>query len=360
MNIHLNEITVRDLTTGYADNAEAGVVGYGGKLDIRPPYQREFIYKDEQRDAVINTITKDFPLNVMYWSVRENGDFEVIDGQQRTISICQFVDGDFAFEERYFHNLQKDEQEKILNYRLMVYQCSGTDSERLGWFETINIAGEKLTDQELRNAVYAGPWTADAKRYFSKTNCPAWELAKDYIRGSPIRQDYFETAIDWHSQGKIREYMAQHQHDSNATPLWHYFQSVINWAKATFPKYRKEMKGVAWGELYNQFRGTPLDTDQLERRVARLMMDEDVTRKSGIHPYVLDSDERHLSIRAFTENNKREAYERQAGVCPKCNKHFELADMEADHITPWCEGGKTNAANCQMLCKDDNRRKSGN
>ena len=185
MNIHLNEITVRDLTSGYADKAEAGVVGYGGKLDIRPPYQREFIYKDKQRDAVISTITKDFPLNVMYWSVRDNGDFEVIDGQQRTISICQFVDGDFAFEERYFHNLQKDEQEKILNYRLMVYQCSGTDSEKLGWFQTINIAGVKLADQELRNAVYAGPWTADAKRYFSKNGCPAYELAKRLTSRGP-------------------------------------------------------------------------------------------------------------------------------------------------------------------------------
>ena len=200
MKIELREITVRELTDAYEDNAEAGVVGYGGKLDIRPAYQREFIYKDRQRDAVVATLKKDFPLNVMYWAVQENGGFEVIDGQQRTISICQFVDGDFAFEGRYFHNLQKDEKEHVLGYRLMVYLCSGTDSEKLDWFKTINIAGEKLTDQELRNAVYSGSWVSDAKRHFSKNPCPAYGLGSDYLNGSPIRQEYLETVIDWISR----------------------------------------------------------------------------------------------------------------------------------------------------------------
>ena len=359
MKIELNEITIETLFDGFVDNAEAGVVAFGGKLDIRPPYQREFIYKDKQRDAVINTVRKGFPLNVMYWSVGDDGHYEVIDGQQRTLSICQYVNGDYSIQGLAFHNLQNDQQEQILGYKLMVYFCSGTDSEKLEWFKTINIAGQELTDQELRNAVYTGPWTADAKRYFSKTGCPAAGLAGDYLKGSPIRQEYLETAIDWHSGGKIEEYMSQHQHDRNATPLWHYFQSVISWAKAIFPKYRREMKSVEWGTLYNEFHGKPLDTDKIERQVAKLMMDDDVTRKSGIYPYVLDSDERHLNIRAFTENNKREAYERQNGICPKCGKHFELTEMEADHITPWRESGKTNAANCQMLCRDDNRRKSG-
>jgi hypothetical protein len=241
----------------------------------------------------------------------------------------------------------------------MIYHCSGADSERLEWFKTINIAGEELTDQELRNAVYAGPWTADAKRFFSKTGCAAYGLASNYLKGSPIRQEYLETAIDWHSQGKIEDYMSEHQHDENATPLWHYFQSVINWVKATFPKYRKEMKGVEWGALYNDFQGKPFDTDKLEKEIAKLMMEEDVTRKSGIYPYILDGDERHLNIRPFSDNMKREAYERQKGICTKCGKHFELSEMEGDHIKPWREGGKTTAVNCQMLCKDDNRRKSG-
>ena len=181
MKIELKEITVSELTAGYKDNAENGVVGYGGRLDIRPPFQREFIYKEKQRDAVIDTITKDFPLNVMYWAVREDGNFEVIDGQQRTISISMYVEGDFAFKNRYFHNLLNDEKQQLLDYKLMVYLCSGSDSEKLEWFKTINIAGEKLTDQELRNAVYAGSRVSDAKRYFSKNGCPAYAIGSDYL-----------------------------------------------------------------------------------------------------------------------------------------------------------------------------------
>ena len=357
MNIELKEITIRELTNGYQDNDENGVVGFGGKLDIRPPYQREFIYKDKQREAVINTVTKDFPLNVMYWAVREDGNFEVIDGQQRTISISQFVEGDFAYKSRYFHNLQKDEQEQILNYKLMVYLCSGEDSEKLEWFKTINIAGEKLTDQELRNAVYSGSWVSDAKRYFSKNSRP--KIGDEYLTGLANRQEYLETAIDWISKGSIKEYMSKNQHEPNANELWLYFQAVINWVKATFPKYRKEMKGIQWGFLYNEFKDKKFDHKKLEEEITKLMQDEDVTNKKGIYEYVLTRKERFLNIRAFTDNQKREAYERQKGVCPVCTEEYKIEEMEADHITPWHLGGQTSAENCQMLCKDDNRRKSG-
>lgn len=359
MKIELKEITVHELTSGYEDKGEDGVFGYGGKLDIRPPYQREFIYKDKQRDAVIDTITKEFPLNVMYWAVREDGKFEIIDGQQRTISVCQYVEGDFAFKDRYFHNLQKDEQEQILNYKLMVYFCSGSDSERLEWFKIINIAGEKLTDQELRNAVYSGSWVTDAKRYFSKRGCAAYGLGGDYLSGTAIRQDYLETVIRWISRDNIEGYMAERQHKPNANGLWLYFQAVIAWVQATFPTYRKEMKGIAWGDLYNLFKDRDFDSQKLEAKISKLMEDEDVTNKKGIYSYVLDGKEKHLNIRAFSNSQKREAYERQKGICPVCKEHFEIEEMEADHITPWHEGGKTSSENCQMLCKEDNRRKSG-
>jgi Protein of unknown function DUF262/HNH endonuclease len=359
MNIELKEITIRELTEYYEDHNENGVVGFGGKLDIRPPYQREFIYKDKQREAVIDTITKNFPLNVMYWAVRENGNFEVIDGQQRTISICQFVTGEFAHIFRFFHNLQKDEQEQILNYKLMVYLCSGTDSEKLEWFKIINIAGEKLTEQELRNAVYSGSWVSSAKPIFSKRNCPAFGLASDFMSGSPDRQEYLETVIKWISNGNIEVYMSNHQHDPNANEIWLYFQSVISWVKATFPKYRKEMKGIGWGFLYNEFKNQNFDHKKLEEEISTLMQDEDITNKKGIYEYVLTRKEKFLNIRAFTDNQKRESYERQQGICVKCGEHFELNQMEADHITPWHEGGKTTAENCQMLCKHDNRIKSG-
>ncbi|MCU1391102.1 MAG: endonuclease [Ilumatobacteraceae bacterium] len=359
MEIELHEITVAELRQGYQDHAEQGVRAYDGKLDVRPPYQREFVYKDKQRDAVIDTLRKGFPLNVMYWAVRDDGTYEIIDGQQRTVSICQFVEGDFAFEGRYFHNLQKDEQLQVLEYELKVYLCSGPDSEKLEWFKTINIAGAELTTQELRNAVYSGPWVTDAKRYFSRSGCPAVGVGGDYMNGTPIRQDYLETVIKWINNGDIEAYMAVNQQKPNANELWLYFQSVMAWVRATFPTHRREMKSVQWGWLYNEFKDAPLDPVVLEAEVASLMADDDVTKKRGIYPYVLTRQERHLSIRAFTDNQKREAYERQKGVCPACTKHYEFAEMEADHTTPWSQGGKTVSANCRMLCKEDNRKKSG-
>lgn len=357
MDIALKEITVRELVNGYKDNNDDGVVGYGSKLDIRPPYQREFVYDVKERNAVINTLQKNFPLNVMYWAVRENGDFEVIDGQQRTISICQYVNGDYSIEGLAFHNLPKDKIEQILNYPLMVYFCSGKDSEKLDWFETINIAGKVLTEQELRNAVYSGSWISDAKRYFSKNSRP--KIGDEYLNGSANRQEYLEKAIDWISDGNIKEYMSKNQHEPNANELWLYFQAVINWVKVTFPKYRKEMKGIEWGKLYNEYKSEKFDAKTLEEEITTLMLDEDVSNKKGIYYFVLTRRERHLSIRAFSDKQKREAFERQNGICIKCNEKFELHEMEADHIKPWHDGGRTLAENCQMLCKHDNRIKSG-
>tara|TARA_Y100000768_G_C23930035_1_gene659569 strand:+ start:326 stop:1402 length:1077 start_codon:yes stop_codon:yes gene_type:complete len=357
MNIELKEIKIRDLTIDYEDNQEDGVIGYSGKLDIRPPYQREFIYKDKQRNAVIDTVTKKFPLNVMYWAVREEGEFEIIDGQQRTISICQYVNNDFSINGLAFHNLPKDKQEEFLDYELMVYFCEGTDSEKLEWFKTINIAGEKLTDQELRNAVYSGSWVTDAKRYFSKNSRP--KIGDEYLGGSANRQEYLETSIKWISEGQIEDYMSKNQNEPNANELWLYFLSVINWVKAVFTNYRREMKGIDWGYLYNEFKGQKYDSTKLETEVSRLMEDEDVGNKKGIYTYVLTRKEKFLNIRAFSPNQRREAYERQNGFCPVKKMHYKIEEMEADHITPWHLGGKTTTENCQMLSKEANRQKGG-
>ena len=362
MEIKLNEIAISDVVNGYTDSAENGVVGYGGLLNIRPAFQREFIYKEKQRDEVLNTVRHNFPLNVMYW-VKSDGDkFEMLDGQQRTISICQYVNNDYSINYQYFHNLTADEQRQILDYKLMIYICDGTDKEKLDWFKIINIAGEQLTTQELRNAIYTGEWLTDAKKYFSKSSCPAYNVAKDYMKGTAIRQDYLEAAICWIAakEGKqIEDYMAEHQQEPTANELWLYFNSVINWVKVTFPNYRKEMKGLDWGLYYNKFGYGKYDPKALENKIIVLMEDEDVTRPAGIYEYLLDGEEKHLSIRAFSEKMRRAAYERQKGKCSVCKKHFEINEMEADHITPWHEGGKTIKENCQMLCKDDNRRKSG-
>jgi len=361
MDIVLKEVTIRELTNGYTANEETGVKGFSGLLDIRPPYQREFIYNDKQRDAVINTIVNDFPLNVMYWSSCADGNFELIDGQQRTISICQYINGDFAHMSRYFNNLKDDEQEQILNYKLMVYVCSGTESQKLKWFETINIAGEKLTPQELRNAVYSGSWVTDAKKYFSKNGCPAHQIGNKYLTGTAIRQEYFETAIGWFAKGNskeiIEDFMGQHQHDPNALSLWNYFQSVITWVQGTFTIYRNPMKGVDWGFLYNKYKDNVHDTAEIERETAKLFLDDDVTKKGGVYPYILTRDESYLSIRTFTLNQKQEVYEKQNGICIKCSKKYPFEEMEGDHIKPWSEGGKTLIDNLQMLCKDCNRRK---
>jgi Protein of unknown function DUF262/HNH endonuclease len=359
MKIELKEITIREVSNEYINNNEEGIVGFGGKLNIRPKYQREFVYKDAQKFAVIETVKKNFPLNVMYWVKNEDDTYEVLDGQQRTISICEYVAKNFSLNAMYFNNLTDVEQDQILDYKLMVYFCEGNDKEKLDWFKTINIAGEKLTTQELRNAIYTGTWLTDAKKYFSKTNCPAYNIGNDYLTGSPIRQDYLETAICWKSNDNIEQYMAESQHKPNANELWLYYNSLINWIKVVFPKYRKEMKGVNYGILYNNYKDKEFDAKKLEEEITKLMQDEDVTKKSGIYEYVLTRNEKYLSIRAFTDKQKRESYERQKGICPKCGVEFELNEMEADHITPWHEGGKTITENCQMLCKHDNRIKSG-
>lgn len=360
MLIELKEIKIRDLVSQYTDNAEEGVVGYGGLLNIRPKYQREFVYKDKQREAVIETVKKNFPLNVMYWVENGDDDFEVLDGQQRTISICEYVTGKFSLNFQYFHNLEEAEKNQILDYKLMVYFCKGTNREKLDWFKTINIAGEKLTEQELRNAVYTGPWLTSAKRYFSKTGCPAYNIASSYLTGVAIRQDYLETAIDWISDGNIDDYMASKQSLSTASELWLHFQNVINWVKVTFPEYRKEMKGLNFGKLYRDNNGDPKDPVELENEIKLLMIDDDVTKKSGIYKYVITGDEKALNIRSFTEKQKREVFERQEGVCVSCGNKFEYQEMEADHITPWSQGGKTSVENCQILCKGCNRTKSNN
>ena len=365
MEIRLEEKTIRELTSGYEDSAENGVVGYGGKLNIRPAFQREFVYKEKERNAVIDTVLKGFPLNVMYWCDDGNGNYELLDGQQRTISICQYVNNDFSVQingnPQIFDGLPADVKKRILDYKLMIYICVGSESEKLDWFKIINLAGVELTAQELRNAVYTGPWLTDAKRYFSKNGCVAYKVANKYLNGEMNRQAYLEAAIDWISDRDgitIEQYMASHQKNSNAADLWMYFQNVITWVQTVFPHFRKEMKGLKWGILYNKYSSQALDPAKLEIEITRLMSDDDVTKKSGIYEYLLTYNVKYLSIRNFTDSQKRAAYEKQKGICPICKQHFEIEQMEGDHITPWVEGGKTDPSNLQMLCKDCNRHKS--
>lgn len=359
------KIKVEDLVKDYLDSEEEGCFALGGKLVIRPEYQREFVYNDKQRDLVIQTVSKNLPLNVMYWAKQEDEDrYEVLDGQQRTISICQFVSGVFSTKyfggtTKYFHNLSPLERKQVLDYELTVYLCEGSVEEKLEWFKIINIAGEPLNDQELRNSTYTGRWLSACKKYFSKRKGPAFNRGEKYMKGSPERQDYLETVLGWISNNNIDDYMSAHQKDPTATEIISYYENVMQWVKDLFPTYRKEMKGIKWGELYNEYgKGHVWDPYSLEERVKQLMEDEDVTKKSGIYYYVFSGEEKHLSIRAFDNKIKREAYERIGGICPCCGKHFELEEMQADHITPWSKGGKTIVENCQLLCAKCNREKS--
>ena len=374
MKINLQQIKVRDLVNGYVNNDEEGVVGYGGRLNIRPAFQREFVYNEKQQKAVIDTVVKGFPLNTMYWVHNEDDTFELLDGQQRTLSICEFVEGNFSMEfskgvEQAFHNLTDDEQNAILDYELMIYICDGNERERLEWFRTINIAGEKLTDQELLNINYIGAWLSDAKRKFSKTNCVAFKLGHKFVKGLPIRQDYLETALSWISGGNITNYMSTHQHDINANELWLYFNSVITWIETTFaldtnPKnYRKEMLGLNWGDLYNRFRNNMYDAQVIEKRVNELMANEEVTDKKGVYEYILSGENEDmackLSKRKFSDADKRTAYERQNGICPITGEYLPITEMQADHIIPWWKGGTTTLSNLQMIAKTANTRKGG-
>lgn len=360
MKVELHKIKIKDVFDGYYDDEENGVVGYSGKLNIRPKYQREFVYDDKQRNEVINTVRKDFPLNVIYWAQNDDGTFEILDGQQRIVSICRYLDSVYSINEQYFHGLTDVEKEQIENYELMVYFCEGNDKEKLDWFETINIAGEELTPQELKNAIYTGPWLIDAKKYFSKTGCVAYQIANKYLTGTAIRQEYLETILKWISNNQIKKYMSDNQFKSNASELWMYFNSVFTWVKTTFPQYRKEMKGIDWGILYNEFKDQYFDAASLENEISTLMEDEDISNKKGIYKYVLTRKEKYLNLRAFSPKQIREAYEKQKGICPHCKAHnyYKLNEMEGDHITPWSQGGKTSPGNLQMLCKEHNRTKS--
>lgn len=364
MDIQLKKVSIADLTNGFQDNNDNGVVGYGGKLNIRPAYQREFIYKEKQRDAVITTILQGFPLNVMYWADNGDGTYEIIDGQQRTMSICQYVAGVFSYKfqnigTNYFQNIPADIRQRILDYELLVYVCKGNESEKLDWFRTINIAGEQLTDQELLNATYTGPWLSDAKKYFSKRNCPAAQIASNYVNGSAERQELLATALKWISNGHIEAYMAEHQRDNNALALWTYFRNVIEWVQNTFPIYHKEMKGIAWASLYETYHNQVLEIDAIKQEIEELMQDGEIQDRKGIYKYVLDHNEQHLDLRTFDEKTRQKVYAKQSGICPICGECFDIKEMEADHIIPWNRGGRTTIDNCQMLCMKCNRTKSG-
>lgn len=371
MKIEPKHIKVRDVFEGYTDNGDDGVFAYGGKLAIRPPYQREFVYSMEQSAEVVRTVMKGFPLNVMYWVKVGDDRYEVLDGQQRTLSIMRFLDHKLPVVYNkvtyYGDGMPDDLDKKFRDYEFMVYICEGDDSEKLEWFEVVNIAGEKLSDQELRNSVYTGEWLSDAKRHFSKRTCAAKMLADKYITGDPNRQELLEKALkgicEYQGIKEIKTYMADHKNDPDADELWQYFQDVIHWAEKIFPKYYTDMKGLDWCHFYNVYHSRTYNSAVMDAEVKRLHEDDDVQKNSGIYEFLLCREidpyaGRLLNLRSFEKRDKIAAYSKQGGLCPICHQHFEFEEMEGDHIKPWSKGGQTVPENCQMLCRDCNGKKT--
>lgn len=380
MEIKRTAITIRELTEGYVNESETdmeqGVYAYGGKLCVRPAFQRSFVYDKKQENAVIDTALKGFPLNVMYWVDNGDGTYDCLDGQQRTISLCNFVDGISSFSAPWFNNNKKnyihtieridpDLAEKFYNYELEVYICKGTKAEQMEWFRTINIAGEELYPQELRNANYVSAWLTDAKKYFSKASgsakCPAERLGGQYTNKNANRQEILAQVIGWkigsNEDADICQYMEEHVNDVDASDLWNYFENVINWVDEVFPgTYDKGMASVQWGLLYNDYADEDLDPDEICETFDKLM-DAKGTKEldvsvAKICEYCITKDENLLKHRKFSDAQRTALYNRQKGICPDCGQHYLKADMDAHHIVPWYSGGMTDLTNGVMLCKE--------
>lgn len=378
------DITVREICDGFVYNSleEKGLFGMGGRLTIQPEYQRNYIYKDMGREAaVIDSVLKGYPLGVIYFVKREDGGLEVLDGQQRITSLGRYVTGKFPIQdqngmEQYFSGIDDNLQRKILGTPLLIYECEGTETEIKEWFRTINIAGVPLKAQELRNAIFSGPFVTRAKAVFSNSNNnAATQIWCYYVKGDVKRQDYLECALDWVSHGEIDAYMSRHRQDDNIRELETYFNSVIDWIQSVFTDPYKKMQGLEWGRLYEQYHTQPYNAAKVARRVEELMMDAHVEDKRGIFEYILggEQDTKLLEVRMFGEDTKRSVYTRQTAEakaagesnCPYCtlegkanaHKIWALKDMDADHVSAWSKGGATTIDNCQMLCKTHNRMK---
>ena len=391
MKINERKVKIRDLIESYQeDDATSRVRALSGTLDVRPEYQREFVYDEGKRDAVINTVLQGFPLNIMYWVDRKDGTMEVLDGQQRIISICRYARNDYSvkipaptggYNTVNYPNLPAGEftadgtpepftRLAFLEYELTVYICEGTDKEKLSWFQIINIAGEVLEQQEIRNALYHGAWLTDAKSAFSRRNCAANKNYGKYMHGEYIRQKYLETAFLWAADSEgitgkdaIDVYMQKHRADANADDLWRYFENVFRWVEKVFGRnYDKSMKGVQWGLLYNAHKDDMLDPAYIQKRVKELLVDKEVQKNGGIYQYLLEGEtqqaEKYLSLRQFDKDDMLTRYHEQGGRCAICGAQCDIKDMHGDHRKPWSEGGKTEYSNLDMLCIPCNLKKS--
>lgn len=383
---NLHHYSVQDVCEGFTYNAleEKGLFGLAGRLTIQPEYQRNYIYADGKKDvAVIESLLKGYPLGLIYFNKLEDGQLEILDGQQRVTSFGRYVTGKFAIIDendrpQYFTGLAKDKQDKILNSELLVYECEGTESEIKEWFKTINIAGVPLNSQELLNAVYSGPFVTAGKAEFSNTQNANIQRWSAYVRGSANRQDFWERALEWVSSSKgasVGDYMSSHRHETHINEVKTYFNTVIDWADALFTDLENEMCGLEWGRLYETHHKTSYDPKELSNKVQTLYLDPYVKNRKGIWEFVLggSEDTKLLDVRVFDEATKKSVYKAQSKAaeasvisnCPLCalghesskGKTWKYEEMDADHVEAWSKGGQTSKDNCQLLCKTHNRSK---
>ena len=376
-------ISVKDICAGFVYNEleGKGLFGLSGKLTIQPEYQRNYIYASsggKKEVAVIESILRGYPIGLIYFNKVSNDNLEVLDGQQRITSVGRFVTDKFAIKdengmEQYFSGIATDKQSKILATKLLIYECEGKESEIKEWFKTVNIAGVPLNDQELLNAVYSGPFVTLGKEEFSNSQNANIQKWSAYIKGSANRQAFMERALDWVSKGNIGDYMSRHRNDKNISELKTYFNSVIDWVSSVFTDVESEMRGREWGRLYEQYHKNAYDPAKVSQEEHKLYSDPYVKDRKGIFEYILGGsvDTKLLNVRVFDEATKKSVYATQTEAakgesnCPLCaighdankNKIWSFGEMDADHVSAWSKGGKSDIKNCQMLCKTHNRAK---
>ncbi len=377
------ELTVREICEGFVYNEleGKGLFGLSGKLVIQPEYQRNYIYADGKKDvAVIDSVLKRYPLGLIYFNKVSDEKFEVLDGQQRITSLGRFVTGKFSIKddngmEQYFDGLDAEVQKLIMDTKLLIYECEGAEPEIKEWFRTINIAGVPLNQQEIRNAVYSGPFVTMLKEEFSNSQNAHIQKWSAYISGAVNRQEFLECALDWVSKGNIDAYMSLHRRDNNINEVKTYFNSVIDWVSAVFKDVESEMRGLEWGRLYELYHKQPYNPNTVSELVHKLYADPYVKNRKGIFEYILGGckDTKLLDVRVFDDATKRAVYDSQTKLakekgisnCPHCaighdadkQKIWALKEMDADHVAAWSKGGATDIKNCQMLCKTHNRAK---
>ncbi len=375
--------TVEQINKGFVYNEleGKGLFGLAGKLTIQPEYQRNYIYADGKRDvAVIASLLKGYPLGLIYFNRTNEGQLEVLDGQQRITSFGRFIAGKFAITDangmqQYFTGLSQDKQKKILDSEILVYECEGTESEIKEWFKTINIVGLPLNEQELLNAIYSGPFVTAGKAEFSNSQNANIQKWSSYVRGSANRQDFWARALEWVSHDNVDDYMSKHRRDNNINEVKTYFNTVTDWVAGYFISVENEMCGLDWGRLYEKYGTNPYDPDVVDAQVRQLYGDPYIKNRRGIFEYILggSTDTKLLDVRVFDTATSRSVYEKQTTAakqngqsnCLLCalgkdannSKIWTYSDMDADHVAAWSKGGATSAANCQMLCKTHNRAK---